>query len=141
MPHEITKEFWKNCHFENMTAGFLWMCQNTLRWSTPEKMHFQHWNFSFSPILLSNSYCSDNMWSVLYLNDFFIIFWDHNISKRQLLLSWINISMTNQAYFSSKWILTPQKETSCHIFKMVTFSKDYCLICFEASCTRKVRQV
>ena len=54
---------------------------------------------------------------MLYLDDFFIIFWDHNISKRQILLSWINISITNQAYFSPEWILTPQKKTSSHIFK------------------------
>jgi hypothetical protein len=25
--HEITKEFWKNGHFENVTAGFLLKCQ------------------------------------------------------------------------------------------------------------------
>ena len=39
----------------------------------------------------------------------FFIFWDHNLSQRHFLLSWINISMTNQAHF--KWILTPQMET------------------------------
>ena len=31
MAHDITKEFWKNSHFENMTAGFLLRCQNSLR--------------------------------------------------------------------------------------------------------------
>ena len=30
--HDIIKEFWKNCHFENMTAVFLLRCQNSLRW-------------------------------------------------------------------------------------------------------------
>ena len=30
VPHEITKEFWKNNHFENMTAGFLLRYQNLL---------------------------------------------------------------------------------------------------------------
>ena len=49
--HEITKEFWKSSHFENITAGFLLRCHNTLRWNTPEKMHFQEWIFLFSPIL------------------------------------------------------------------------------------------
>ena len=34
VPHEIIKEFWKNSHFENMSAGFLLRCQNTLRWNT-----------------------------------------------------------------------------------------------------------
>ena len=60
---------------------------------------------------------------MLYLDDFLITFCDHNISKRQLLLPWINISMANQAYFSPKWILTPQKKTSCNIFKLAIFSK------------------
>ena len=32
MANGITKEFWKNIHFENMTAGFLPSCQNWLRW-------------------------------------------------------------------------------------------------------------
>ena len=50
VPHEITKEFWKNSHFENMRAGFLLRCLNWLRWNTPEKMHFQEWHFLFSPI-------------------------------------------------------------------------------------------
>ena len=53
---------------------------------------------------------------MLYLDDFLITFWDHNTSQRQRLLPWINISMANQAYFSPKWILTTQKETSCYIF-------------------------
>ena len=51
VPHEITKEFWKNSHFEKITAGFLLRCQNRLRWNTPEKMHFQERIFLFSPIL------------------------------------------------------------------------------------------
>ena len=29
--HEITKEFWKNSHFENMRTGFLQRCQKSLR--------------------------------------------------------------------------------------------------------------
>ena len=29
--HEITKEFWKNSHFENMRADFLLRCPNSLR--------------------------------------------------------------------------------------------------------------
>ena len=41
LAHEITKEFWKNSHFENMRTDFLLRCQNTLWWNTPEKMHFQ----------------------------------------------------------------------------------------------------
>ena len=41
MAHETTKEFLKNSHFENMTAGFLQRCQNLLRYFTPEMMHFQ----------------------------------------------------------------------------------------------------
>ena len=41
MAHEITKEFRKNRHFENMTAGFLLRCQKSLRQTTLEIMHFQ----------------------------------------------------------------------------------------------------
>ena len=29
--HEITEEFWKNSHFENMRTGFLQRCQKSLR--------------------------------------------------------------------------------------------------------------
>ena len=32
VPHEITKEFWKNSQFENMLTGFLMRCQNSLLW-------------------------------------------------------------------------------------------------------------
>ena len=39
--HESIKEFLKNNHFENMKAGFLLRCQNSLRQSTP-------WNDVFS---------------------------------------------------------------------------------------------
>ena len=46
--HEITKEFWKNSHFENMTAGFLLWGQKTLE--IPLK-RFQQWHYLFSPIL------------------------------------------------------------------------------------------
>ena len=41
MAHDITKEFWKNSHFENMTAGFLLWCKNLLRQIAPKMMHFQ----------------------------------------------------------------------------------------------------
>ena len=60
---------------------------------------------------------------MLYLDHFLITFLDHIMSKRQLLLPLINISMGNQAYVSPKWILTPQKEISCHIFKMAILTK------------------
>ena len=39
--HESFKEFWKNSHFENMRADFLMRCQNLLRQTSPEMMHFQ----------------------------------------------------------------------------------------------------
>ena len=39
--HESLKEFWKNCHFENMRADFLRRCQNSLWQTSPEMMHFQ----------------------------------------------------------------------------------------------------
>jgi hypothetical protein len=43
MAHEISKEFFKNSHFEDMTAGFLLSCQNLLRQISPKMMHFQAW--------------------------------------------------------------------------------------------------
>ena len=49
--HEITKEFWKNNHFEKITAGFLLRFLDLRRWNTPKMMDFQAWNFLFSPIL------------------------------------------------------------------------------------------
>ena len=124
MANEITKEFWKNSHFENRRAGFLLRCQNLLQWNTPEKMHFQEWHFFyFHQYCPSNRYCSHQKESVLYLDDILIIFGDPNTSKRQLLFPWINISMTNQAFFSPKWVLPPQKKNTSHIFKIDIFSK------------------
>ena len=41
VPHEITKEVWKNSQFENITAGFLLSCQNSLR---REIGCICHWN-------------------------------------------------------------------------------------------------
>ena len=41
VPHESFKEFWKNSHFKNTRASFLLRCQNTLRQTTHEMMHFQ----------------------------------------------------------------------------------------------------
>ena len=43
MAQSIPKEFWKNSHFENMTAGFLRRCKNLLRWIAPKMMNFQPW--------------------------------------------------------------------------------------------------
>ena len=45
------KNLEKNSHFENMTAGFLLSCQNSLRQTTPEIKYFQGWQNRFSPIL------------------------------------------------------------------------------------------
>ena len=39
--HESSEEFWKNIHFKNMRADFLRRCQNSLRQTCPEMMHFQ----------------------------------------------------------------------------------------------------
>ena len=45
VPHEITKEFWKNSHFENITAGFILRSQNLLWWNTPWKDAFSGMTF------------------------------------------------------------------------------------------------
>ena len=54
--HDITKEFWKNSHFENMTAGFLLRCQNWLRYEISLIWHWnidllkQNWSFVYVKI-------------------------------------------------------------------------------------------
>ena len=67
---EITKEFWKNSHFENMRADFPLKCQNSLRWNTPEIMHFQAWKKNvFTNIVPKwlfftlNVVCNSSRWS------------------------------------------------------------------------------
>ena len=75
VPHDITKEFWKNSHFENMTAGFLHRCQNRLRRNTPEIIHFQTWQkliftniapwqllFSLNVVCNVSKWYSDHFW-------------------------------------------------------------------------------
>ena len=48
---DITKDFWKNIHFENTTAGFLLRCQNSLRYDISLICHWnidslkQDWSF------------------------------------------------------------------------------------------------
>ena len=51
--HESLKEVWKNIHFENMRAGFHLRCQNSLRFVTPEMMHFQPWKKNISTNIMS----------------------------------------------------------------------------------------
>ena len=58
--HESSKEFWKISHFENMTAGFLLRCQNSLRW---EICLIFHWNIdswkqklSFGYVMVPKNY-------------------------------------------------------------------------------------
>ena len=41
--HESLKEFLKNSHIEKIRADFLRRCQNSLRQTSPEMMHFQAW--------------------------------------------------------------------------------------------------
>ena len=56
---------------------------------------FRHGKIWFSQIMPFNSYYFHLMYSVLYLYDILIIYGDHDIHKKQFLLSWINISMRN----------------------------------------------
>ena len=51
----------KKNYFENMTAGFLLRCQNTLRWNTLKRCIFRSDFFYFHPYCPSNSYCSHQM--------------------------------------------------------------------------------
>ena len=43
MAHDIPKEFRKNSHYEDMTAGFLLRCQNLLGQISPKMTNFQAW--------------------------------------------------------------------------------------------------
>ena len=52
--HESPKEFLKNNHFENMRAGFLRRCQNSLWQTSHEIMHFRH----DKKMILTNISCS-----------------------------------------------------------------------------------
>ena len=83
MAHDIPKDFLKNNHLENMTAGFPLRCQNLTRQITHKMMHGKK---IFSQIMPFDSYHSHLMWSVLYMNDNLIIFGEHDIHKRQFLL-------------------------------------------------------
>ena len=50
MAHNFPKEFWKNSHFENMTAVFLLRCLNSLRW---EISLIYHWNIDLNSAIFS----------------------------------------------------------------------------------------
>ena len=95
VPYEITKEFWKNTHFETMTADFLLGCENTLGWNTPEKMHFQQsFFFIFTnmahPIVIVLTKCS--LWCIWRI--FLLFFGPWHIQK-------ITFAFKNQ-YFKDK---------------------------------------
>ena len=57
--HEISKEFWKSSHFQNMRAGFLRRCQNSLRQNSHEMMHFQAWKKKCIWLILCPSFWSN----------------------------------------------------------------------------------
>ena len=103
VPHEIIKDFLKNSHFENMTDGFLLSCQNTLRWNTPEKMHFQQWHFfiftSISPLIVI-VVCIISKWFLLL---FFrtIIYPKDNFCFHESIFQWQTKHISHQSEFWS----------------------------------------
>ena len=104
MGHDINKEFWKNCHFENMRAGFLQRCQNLLRRFTPEIIHFQAWKkmilnnnnvIDFDPIKIQTCLAPHNdRQHLLFVKDIYVDakkrpqnvlnghFWNLNFQKK-----------------------------------------------------------
>ena len=82
MGHDINKEFRKNSHFENMTAGFLQRCQNLLRRFTPEIIHFQAWKkmilnknnvIDFDPIKIQTCLAPHNdRQHILFVKDIYV---------------------------------------------------------------------
>ena len=56
--HEITKEFWKNSYFENMTAGFLLWVKKHFGEIPLKRCIFNNEIFHFHQYWPCNSYCS-----------------------------------------------------------------------------------
>ena len=117
---EITKEFWKNSHFRNVTAGFLLRCQNSHRWSTPEKNHFRNvFTFIFTNIapliVIVLTICS--------LCCIYIIFWNNTIAKRQICFHKQYCNGKSSIFLTEVNFDTSEKETGCHISKMAISSK------------------
>ena len=60
MAHDISKDFLKNSHFENMTAGFLLRCKNSLWWEISLICHWNNdsWNqkLSFVYVMVPKNY-------------------------------------------------------------------------------------
>ena len=83
VPHESQKEFWKNSHFENKRAGFLLMCQKSLRQNTPKMMYFQarkntdfnqYFVVAFDPIKISTHYAPQNdRWNLSFVKDIYVV--------------------------------------------------------------------
>ena len=124
MAHDISKEFWKNIHSENMTAGFLLRCWNSLRW---EISLICHWNidslnqdWSFVHVIVPN-----NDQYICHLDAIHTTLSDYNSYNRGnigeifFFHPWKCI-ISRVVYWTMK-VLTPQKKTSCHILKIAIF--------------------
>ena len=123
MQYEIAKEFWKNVHIQKMTAAFLLRCQNSLRW---EICLISHWNVDSWRQKLSFGYLMNpkNNKKIIKIQHRLLLV--RAITIRGVLLVKIRKIFLKMYLFrdvSPKWVLTLQKEISCHIFKMGTFSK------------------
>ena len=124
MAHDIPKEFWKSIHFENMTAAFLLGCRNYLRW---EISLICHWNIDSWKQKLFFFIChGPQKWPKYHLDTIQTTLSENNLLLKGIICENHIFPCLKMHYFRRdlpKWVLTTQKETSCHIFKMDIFSK------------------
>ena len=105
MSHEIIKEFWKNIHFEKMTAGFLQRCQNSLRWNTLEIKHFQAGQkLIFTNIAPWYLFLSLNVVSIVFIWYFGQFFWTIKWPKdifhfHESIFQWHNKLISHRSQF------------------------------------------
>ena len=104
--HEITKEFWKNSHFVNMRAGFLQMCQKSLRCKISL---ICLWNVESLKQKLVFAYVLSQNWSKYHLNTIQTTFSEKNNHLGTMWLKIFFFSCLKMHYFrgiSPKWVLT-----------------------------------
>ena len=121
--HDMTKELKKNSHFENTTAVFLLGCQPTSVWNKLN-LSLNYW-FMEEKVVFCLCY-GPKKWSKCHLDTIQTTFSETNNYFRGNIGEIIFLSSLKMHYFRGslpKWVLTPQKETSCHIFKIAIFSK------------------
>ena len=106
--------------FENLTAAFLLRCQRLLWQINLEIMHFKAWKKNDF-----HKYCP--LIQFFSLNVIFIVSSSFlgtiPCTKGNFFLPWINVSITNYAYFFPKWVLTFRRKPTPIFSKIDIFPK------------------